>query len=344
MLLNDYRPRSRMKVHATEVTQPRFAVIDAHDHLGESFGGGWEKRPASELLDLLDEARVQVYVDLDGAWGENILQHHLEHFKAAAPERFVHAGGVDWFGWEIHGSRFGEWAAGRMRQQAAWGAQAFKVWKTLGTRVKDEQGNLVVPDDPRLDPIWAAAGELKLPMVVHIADPVAFFDPIDATNERWEELQGNPDWQFTSPPFPPFLDIVNSMARVVERFPQTTFVGAHVGWYAEDLGWVGDLLERCPNFYIDIGARVAELGRQPYTARRFFNRWADRILFGTDAGPRLDFYRIYYRFLETEDEYFNPNPGEIPHQGRWFIYGLGLEDEVLQKVYFKNAQKVFGAG
>jgi predicted TIM-barrel fold metal-dependent hydrolase len=181
-----------------------------------------------------------------------------------------------------------------------------------------------------------------LPVVFHVADPVAFFDPIDETNERWEELQGNPDWAFTSPPGPSFLSIVTAMANVVLRHPQTTFIGAHVGCYAEDLGWVGSLLERCPNFYIDISARIGELGRQPYTSRRFFRKYADRILFGTDAGPSLDYYRIYYRFLETGDEYFNYNPGEIPGQGRWNIYGLHLADEVLEKVYHRNAEKILG--
>ena len=340
MLLQNYRPKPKLVTPQTRVEHPRFPVIDAHNHLGEHFGG-WDKRPVGELLAAMDAAGVQVYVDLDGGWGESILQSHLEHFKSAVPARFVHAGGVDWSGWSQHGNHFGEWAAQRLRQQAAWGAQALKVWKVLGTAVRDQDSLLVMPDDPRLDPLWAAAGELHLPVVVHVADPAAFFDPIDETNERWEELQGNPDWQFTSPPFPPFLAIVNAMAAVVERHPQTTFVGAHVGWYAEDLAWVSALLERCPNFYVDIGARVAELGRQPYTARRFFLHFADRILFGTDAGPNLDFYRIYYRFLETEDEYFNYNPGDVPGQGRWAIYGLNLPADVLEKVYFRNAAKVF---
>lgn len=341
MLLQNFRPKSKLVTPQTFVERPRFPVIDAHNHLDEHFGG-WDKRPVGELLAAMDAAGVQVYVDLDGGWGESILQTHLAHFKAAAPQRFVHAGGVDWSAWPQHGNRFGEWAAQRLRQQAAWGAQALKVWKVLGTTVRDQDGALVMPDDPRLDPVWAAAGELRLPVVVHVADPVAFFDPIDETNERWEELQGHPDWQFTSPPFPPFLDIVNAMAAVVSRHLQTTFVGAHVGWYAEDLAWVSALLERCPNFYVDIGARVGELGRQPYAARRFFLHFADRILFGTDAGPNLDFYRIYYRFLETEDEYFNYNPGDVPGQGRWGIYGLNLPADVLEKVYFRNAARVFG--
>ena len=340
MQLEDYRPISMLITHQTFIEKPRFAVVDAHNHLGNGFGN-WLARPVSELLERMDQSRVQVYVDLDGGWGEKILQDHLDHFKKAAPHRFIHAAGVDWSAWAEHGDRFGEWAAKRIRLQAGWGAQVLKIWKTLGTHVTDQHGSLVMPDDPRLDPIWAAAGELGLPAIVHVADPVAFFEPLDHTNERWEELQGHPSWQFPSPPFPPFLDIVNSMAAVVERFPETFFVGAHVGWYSENLSWVGSLMERCPNFYVDIGARISELGRQPYSSRLFFTTHADRILFGTDAGPRPDFYRIYYRFLESEDEYFNYNPGEIPGQGRWQIYGLCLPDDVLEMVYNKNATRIF---
>jgi len=342
MLLKDYRPRSKLVAKSTPIEKPKFPVVDAHNHLGNMFGGNWEQRPVNELLDRLDEAGVTLYLDLDGGWGENILQRHLDHFKAGAPNRFCVFGGVDWSAWAEKGDAFPEWAAGRLRVQAGWGADGFKVWKPFGLKVRDPQGNLAAVDDHRLDPLWQTAGELHLPVMFHVADPVAFFDPIDDYNERWEELQGNQDWAFTSPPGPSFLSIVNGMANVVSRHPQTTFIGAHVGCYAENLGWVGDLMARCPNFYIDISARIGELGRQPYTSRRFFLKYSDRILFGTDAGPNIDYYRIYYRFLETDDEYFNYNPGEIPGQGRWNIFGLYLPDEVLKKVYHLNAEKLLG--
>ncbi len=340
MLLKDFRPRAKLVVKSTPIETPRFPVVDAHNHLGESFGGAWEKRPLAELLDQLDQAQVACYVDLDGGWGESILQTHLDAFKARAPERFQVFGGVDWSAWPERGEAFPEWAANRLRLQAGWGAQGLKIWKPFGLAVRDPQGRLARVDDPRLDPIWQTAGELGLPVLIHIADPAAFFDPLDEQNERWDELQGHADWHFLSPPFPPFLDIVNGLANLVARHPQTTFIGAHVGCYAEDLAWVSAVLDRCPNFYVDIAARIAELGRQPYTARRFFLQYADRILFGTDCGPSPEMYRIYYRFLETDDEYFNPNPGELPWQGRWFIYGLHLPDEVLQKVYQGNAARI----
>ncbi len=344
MLLSDFRPRPKLVTKATSVTQPRFPVIDAHNHLAEPFGGGWDQRPAAALLARLDEAHVRVYVDLDGGWGEDILDAHLRHFKEAAPERFRLFGGVDWRQWPAHGDRFGEWAADRFRQQVARGAEGLKIWKPLGLHVRDQHGALVAVDDPRLDPLWAAAGELGLPVMIHVADPVAFFDPIDVYNERWEELRANPDWAFTAPPFPPFLDIVNALARVVERHAATTFIGAHVGCYAENLGWVAALLDRCPNFFIDFSARLGELGRQPYSARRFFIQYADRILFGTDAGPDLEDYHLYYRFLETDDEYFSYNGTEVPKQGRWQAYGLYLPDVVLEKVFWANAARLLRAG
>jgi predicted TIM-barrel fold metal-dependent hydrolase len=340
MQLSDYTPRPMLVVGETAIDRPRFPVVDAHNHLGTPFGGGWDQRPVAELLAVLDEAQVTHFVDLDGGWGEDILDAHLKHFKQAAPERFRIFGGVDWSAWGEHGDGFAEWAAGRMRAQAARGAQGLKIWKPFGLHVRDHHGQLVAVDDQRLDPIWATAAELNWPVMIHVADPVAFFEPLDEHNERWEELHNHPDWQFTSPPFPPFLAIMNGLASMVARHPRTTFIGAHVGCYAENLGWVGALLDRCPNFYVDISARIAELGRQPYTARRFFLRYADRILFGLDMGANVADYRLYYRFLESEDEYFAYGRGRIPGQGRWRIYGLHLPDEVLEQVYHKNAERV----
>lgn len=340
MNLEAFHPHSNLVTRQTVVTQPRFPVIDAHNHLAEPFGGGWDKRPLPELLDVLDMAGVVAYVDLDGGWGEDILQRHLDHFKAPVPERFQIFGGVDWSQWPAHGDNFGEWAAGRLREQARWGAQGLKIWKPLGLHVRDQHDRRVAVDDPRLDPLWATAGELGLPVLAHVADPVAFFDPLTPHNERWEELHAHPDWHFPSPPYPPFLSIVEGLAAVVARHPATTFIGAHVGCYAENLGWVGDLLRRCPNFYVDISARVGELGRQPYTARRFFIEFADRVLFGSDFGPWLDGYHSYYRFLETDDEYFPYVPIAPPPQGRWYAYGLYLPDDVLRLVYHDNAARI----
>jgi predicted TIM-barrel fold metal-dependent hydrolase len=343
MLLGDYRPQPALVTPVTAVVRPRFPVIDAHNHLSDQFGGGWERRPVRELLAVLDEAGVRLFVDLDGGWGEDVLQRHLDHFKAAAPERFRIFGGVQWDAWPAQGDHFGAWAAARLRAQAARGAEGLKIWKPFGLQVRDQHGTLVAVDDPRLDPLWATAAELGLPVMIHVADPVAFFQPLDATNERWEELHAHPDWHFPSPPFPAFDTIMADFARLVLRHPATTFIGAHVGCYAENLAWVGALLDRCPNFYVDISARLGELGRQPYAARRFCLRYADRILFGTDMAARVAAYQLYYRFLETDDEYFSYDLTPVPRQGRWHIYGLLLPDEVLEKIYFRNAARLLGA-
>ena len=220
------------------------------------------------------------------------------------------------------------------------GADGLKIWKPFGLHVRDQHDTLVAVDDERLDPLWATAGELGLPVLVHVADPVAFFDPISATNERIEDLAEHPDWHFPSPPFPPFLSILEAFRRMVTRHSGTQFIGAHVGCYAENLAWVAAMLEACPNYAIDFSARIAELGRQPYSARRFFIEHADQIVFGTDSSPSLEAYHMYYRFLESEDEYFNYGHSDPPGQGRWRIYGLHLPDEVLEKVYHRNAARI----
>lgn len=342
MLLTDYKPHSMLVVKSTRVDEPRFPVIDAHNHLAEPFGGGWDKKPVEELIDVLDRARIVTFVDLDGGWGEEVLNRHLDLFKSVAPDRFRIFGGVEWAAWSEHGDHFGEWAANRLRIQVGRGAEGLKIWKPFGLNVRDQRGELVRIDDNRLDPIWETAAELNLPVLIHVADPVAFFNPLDNRNERWEELQIHSDWYFPSPPYPSFESLMNSLTNLVQLHSNTTFIAAHVGCYSENLSWVANWLERCPNLYVDIAARISELGRQPYTARKFFLKYADRILFGSDFGPDINYYRIYYRFLETDDEYINYSTTEIPLQGRWYIYGVYLPDDVLEKIYFSNAKRVLG--
>lgn len=341
MDLKTFRPHPALVTKTTLVDKPRFPVIDAHNHLAEPFGGGWDKKPLPRLLELLDQVNVRLYIDLDGGWGEESLDRHLEHFKTPAPERFKIFGGIDWGQWHRKGNAFPEWAAHRLKAQKERGAEGLKVWKGFGLHILDDQRELVKVDDQRLDPIWQAAAESGLPIMIHVADPVAFFDPLDETNERWEELQEHPDWHFPSPPYPSFLSLMKGLANLVARHPQTIFIGAHVGCYAENLAWVSDMLDRCPNFFVDISGRVGELGRQPYSARRFFIKHAERILFGSDMGPDPAEYRMQYRFLETDDEYFNYNVSDIPLQGRWHVSGLDLPPDVLEKVYLRNAERLF---
>ncbi len=340
MQLEAYRPQSCLVSKTTAVTSPRFPVIDAHNHLSEQLGSTETGRQVEELVEQLDRAGVRLFVDLDGGWGEEILQGHIDQYKTPYPERFLVFGGINWEMWEKLGEEFPQWAAERLVAQKNIGADGLKIWKNLGLKVRDHEGTLVGVDDSRLAPIWAAASELKLPVMIHVADPVAFFKPLDEMNERWEELIAHPDWHFPSPPFPAFSDILEGLGNLVRSQPRTTFIGAHVGCYAENLGWVGSLLDECPNFFVDMSARVGELGRQPYTSRQFFHNYADRILFGSDFGPDLEEYQIMYRFLETDDQYFNYNAEETPQQGRWYVYGIHLPDEILQKVYYLNAERI----
>jgi predicted TIM-barrel fold metal-dependent hydrolase len=347
--LVDYRPRQALRIPQHPVERPRFPVIDAHNHLGPEFGGGWAARPVSELLEAMDAAGVEAMVDADGGWGAR-LDAEVDRWQAPHPDRFHVFANVDDARW-ADDPDFGRTEARRLRDSAARGARGLKVWKTVGLRSRDPDGRLVMPDDERLDELWAAAGELGLPVLIHVADPVAFFEPLDATNERWEELAAHPDWHFwpTRPVedrdasgFPPFDALIDSLDRVLGRHPHTTFLGAHVGCAAEDLARVDAMLVAHDNYVVDIAARLGELGRQPYTARAFFLRWPDRILFGTDVPGDPALYRVYYRFLETRDESFPYDLDEPPGQGRWRIHGLGLPDAVLEQVYRANARRLLG--
>ncbi len=338
MRLEDFHPRSQLVTRVTSITRPRYPVIDAHNHLDEDFGGNWIARPLDEMHAAMDEAGVTHLVDLDGGWGEEVLRRHLE--KLAPSSRFRVFGGVEWARWQELGDAFPEYAARRLEIQKGWGATGLKIWKPFGLHVRDHLGELVRVDDARLTPIWQTAGTLGWPVMIHVADPVAFFEPINARNERIEELGNFPQWAFPSPPFPPFLQLLGGLHSLVKAHPDTTFIGAHVGCYSENLEWVGKMLDDCPNYYIDLSGRLGELGRQPYSARRFFIRYSARILFGLDTGIDIPAYRLSYRFLETDDEYFNYNATDVPLQGRWFVCGLYLPDDVLRNVYRRNASRL----
>jgi predicted TIM-barrel fold metal-dependent hydrolase len=349
LALGDYRPRQALRVPEHRVPRAIVPVIDAHNHLGTPFGGDWPARSAADLVRVLDESGVEGMVDLDGGWGDH-LRREIERWQDALPGRVAVFSGLDYEMWAADDT-FGETEAARLRDGIAAGARGLKVWKLLGLRARDQAGRLVAVDDPRLDVLWATAAELGVPVLIHVADPVAFFEPLDATNERWEELHAHPDWHFwpTRPAgrpeldgFPPFDELIDGLESVVVRHPSTVFIGAHVGCAAEDLARVSTILERAPNFHVDIGARIGELGRQPYTARAFIERWADRVVFGTDMAPDPAWYAVYYRFLETRDESFpyDADPDAPPSQGRWRIHGLGLPDDVLRKVYRENALRL----
>ncbi|MFD7479035.1 amidohydrolase family protein [Streptomyces sp. NPDC059837] len=343
LTLAEFAPRPELVTRTTSIDRPHTPVVDAHSHLGDEFGGGWHRRPVAELLDTLDASGVELLVDLDGGWGEAVLDRRLRKFKEAAPDRFACFGGIDWAAWSDRGDTFPEWAAARLTAQVRRGAQGLKIWKPFGLTVSDSHGRRVPVDDPRLDPVWATAAELGIPVLIHVADPVAFFRPLDAGNERYELLRAYPHWHLGRPGLPRFETVIGELATLVARHPATTFIGAHVGCYAENLAWVSDLLDRCPNFYVDLAARLDELARQPYTARRFIVRHQDRVLFGTDWPADVAMYGTHYRFLETDDEHFLGPAGHRPGVS-WPLTGIRLPGRVLRKVYRTNALRLLATG
>jgi predicted TIM-barrel fold metal-dependent hydrolase len=342
LLLRDYIPVPAIRRPLTAVPRAATSAIDVHNHLGRWLGGGgWLVPDVAGLLDLMDEVGVRAIVNLDGRWDAE-LEANVARFDAAHPGRFLTFCHLDWS--LLRGpDPTGALIAGLRRARDA-GARGVKIWKDLGLSVTDAGGAKVLPDDPRLTDVFAAAGEFGLPILIHTADPIAFFAPLDASNERLEELAQHPDWWFGGPAHPTFDRLMAALEAVVARAPGTTFIGAHVGCAAEDLGWVDGMLTRYPNFHIDLGGRLAELGRRPRATRRLILAHPERVLFGSDAfPPTRAAYQVYWRFLETEDECFRYAPGcPVPPQGRWDISAIGLPGDVLAQVYAGNARRVLG--
>lgn len=331
LLLRDWEPKSQMVVKRTTILRPKFPVIDIHNHLREL-------DKAEEYLAEMDKAGVWKCVSLDARSAGDFYKEHIRVSHAVAKDRFVLFFRPDFS--KIDEPDFGRREAEKLEEAVRMGVRGLKIAKSLGLTYRDKTGRLVPVDDPRLDPIWAKCGELGIPVMIHVSDPKAFFVPLDRFNERWDALHLRPDWLFYGDQFPSKEELLEQRNRVIARHPETVFIGAHVGNLPEELHQVAKWLDVYPNFYVDIDARMGELGRQPYTARRFMIHYQDRILFGTDTPPNAEAYRVYYRFLETDDEYFDPNPAH-PYQGRWMVYGLYLPDEVLEKIYNKNALKIF---
>jgi predicted TIM-barrel fold metal-dependent hydrolase len=344
-----------LQVHESHVERSRFPLIDFHTHISVSAKSerGVELAPdrqylgtPEELLAVMDRKNIRAMVNLTGGY-ERGLAEAVARYDRVHPGRFYTFA-------EPSYSRFQEPDYPRVQAQAIEqahrdGARGLKILKTLGLYLRENvtSGALIKIDDPRFDPMWDACGELRLPVAIHVSDPLAFFTPTDRFNERYEELNNHPDWSFYGGDFPSNAELLEARNRVMARHPKTSFVVLHAGNCAEDLQNVSENLDRFPNMHIDIAARIGELGRQPRTARRFFDRYQDRILFATDATPHGDeypqqvfndkLYEIYFRFLETEDEYFDYAPAKIPPQGRWRIYGINLPEQILGKVYYENA-------
>ena len=343
MLLADYQPRSCLEVKQTNVPTPRFPVVDMHTHwgkllLGEDYGLKYDTKTVVEALRAHGVHRV---VNLDLGFGD-ARRKMLEKLQDQA-DFFRNFGTVDVSRFEEPG--FEAMVSRSLRDGVRdYGMAGVKLWKPIGLGFRDRQGKYLRPDDPRLRCIFQTAAELRIPVLFHIADPVAFFSPVDRFNERYEELGMHPDWSFCGPEFYSFHQLMEMQEHMLAENPNTTFIIAHVGSYSENLRQVGAWLDRYPNMYVDIAARIAELGRQPYTARAFLEQHCDRVFFGTDFVPtERVFHPNYYRFLETDDEYFNPEGEGAPlSQGRWNIYGVHLSDHALERIYYKNAEELFG--
>lgn len=346
LALDQFRPKPMLKVIEHRLSRARLPVVDVHVHPTVRLHDSVTDLDA--FVALMDQHNIAVCVSLDGRLGE-ALEQHKKYLWTKHRGRFVIFANVDWRGggklddpatWDCQRPDFGHRMAEQLAAAKQAGASGLKVFKDLGLSYRNPDGSLIKTDDPRWDPIWEACGRLGLPVLIHTADPAAFFLPIDQTNERWEELRRHPDWSFCKPGYPTYAELVAQLEHVVARHPQTTFIGAHMTNQAEDLTALGQWLDKYPNLNVDLAARISELGRQPVTARKFIIKYADRVLFGTD-GPRAPERLTYHwRFLETADEYFPYAENAFPPQGFWRIYGIDLPDDVLEKVYWKNAARL----
>lgn len=336
--LGRYAPRSTVARPVHEPQRSCVAAIDFHTHLGRwlSADGSWMEEP-EDLLALMDECNIETCVNLDGRW-DSELEANLDRYDRAFPGRFATFCHLDW---SLLGRSGTTTALVRsLERSAACGARGLKVWKDLGLYVRDQRG-LVLPDDPRLDDVWEAAAQMGLPVLIHVADPLAYFLPVDRFNERLEDLLRNPRNSQVQLGIEVFHRLLDAFEHLVASHPTTTFVGAHVGCHPEDLGWVSRMLDDYPNVSIDTAGRVADLGRQPRAAARLFERHADRVLFGSDDFP-LDAsgYRSWFRLLETGDEAFDYSGDPVPPTGRWTVSGLDLSRDVLERVYAANASRL----
>ena len=356
--LSEFQPKSMLHVKVSKVPRSRYPLIDVHTHLSfrskssNGVGLGEDLEFLAEpptVLPVMDRKNIHTMVNLTGSSGKG-LEQAIARFEKPHPDRFITFTEPLWD--QSNRSDYGRVQAEAIASAKKAGARGLKVLKTLGLYLREQvtEGPLVKIDDRRFDSMWEACGSLGMPVAIHVSDPEAFFLPTDRFNERFEELNNHPDWSFHGKDFPSNAELLEARNRVLARHAKTQFILLHVGNDAENLPYVSECLDRYPNTSVELGARIGELGRQPRTAQRFFDRYQDRILFGTDAVPNGTdtpqqvfgdhLYEIYFRFLETEDEYFDYAPEPIPPQGRWRIYGLGLRDEILKKVYQQNAARL----
>jgi hypothetical protein len=319
-------------------------VIDAHNHLGQwlSEGGDWLVPDVSDLLAMMDAAGVESIVNLDGRWGDELVAN-VDRYDRSHPGRFVTFCHVDWriLGSDDTSSGQVDRLVDQLAASVAAGARGVKVWKDLGLSVRDSSGELVAPDDQRVVAVLRGAGELGLPVLIHTADPVAFFEPLTGDNERFDELQVHPEWWFGAPGYPTFAELMAALDSLLLQCPGTTFIGAHVGCWAENLEGVGHMLAAHPHWNVDLAGRIGELGRRPRDFASLVERFPTRVLFGTDCyPPTADDYARHRRFLETGDRGFSYSGEPTPPQGNWTIDGADLDRRHLAGIYEDNVRRI----
>ena len=324
----DYNPKSTLVVSSNEIKRAKYPFIDIHNHQFDM-----PVKDLSNLVSEMDSLNMAFMVNLSGFRGQ-YLKMCLDNIKKNAPERLGVFVNLNWE--NIDSDTFLENNIKILRDAKKDGAIGLKVYKSLGLTDKDLNGNRIAVNDPRIDPIWEECGKLGFPVLIHSADPASFWKPKDKNNERWLELKQKPNRYRNPDLFPSFESIIAEQHNVFEKHPKTIFINAHLGWMGSDLDRLSSHLDKYPNVVTEIGAVLAELGRQPKRARKFFIDHQDKILFGKDAYNQQEYY-TYFRVLETEDEYFDYYR---KRHAFWKMYGLGLPDSILKKVYYKNALRI----
>lgn len=328
MDVEEYSPVSTLKVPEHKPTKAKFPFIDVHNHQFTMPIQNLDK-----LVAEMDELNMKVMVNLSGFRGR-YLEWTLDNVNEKYSNRFIVFLNIDFE--ELDDEGWPENTLKLMDDAKALGINGLKVYKNLGLTEKDNEGNRIAVDDPRLDPIWAKCGELGIPVLIHTGEPNAFWSPKDKYNERWLELKQYPSRYKDPTKNPSFDEVMNEQHNVFRKHPNTKFINAHLGWYGNDLEKLGTLMDELPNMYAEIGAVIAELGRQPRTAREWLIKYQDRVMMGKDTYKKEEYY-TYFRVLETNDEYFDYYRKRHAH---WKMYGLNLPDSVLEKLYYKNAMKV----
>jgi len=328
LTFEEYNPKSTLVVPKNPKNRASFPFIDIHSH---QFRMG--EQDLSNLIRDMDDMNMAIMINLSGGSGER-LKAALDNVRKHYPNRFGVFANVDFDG--VGNPGWGEAAARQLEEDVKNGAKGLKIYKSVGLRNTDVNGKRIPVDDRRLDPVWEKCAELGIPVLIHSADPKSFWDPMDSDNERWLELKTRPGRKRSDTNPAPWQQIIDEQHHLFKKHKNTTFINAHMGWYANNLNKLGQLLDEMPNMYVGIAAVIAELGRQPRNARAFFIKYQDRILFGKDSWVPSEF-PTYFRVLETADEYF---PYHKKYHAFWAMYGMDLPDEVLKKVYYKNALKI----